>query len=191
MGNFLDALEDLVKSTEIKTNEKVNEFRDELSKLDLTTDEGYSKYMNFLADLRIKASKHNAFFKAFLGEDASTMIDRIAQEATNQYMKAKKEREAEEARKAEEERKAKLAEEARKADEDKQKQNKTAKTVKFDISKDHEQEKNDDLYASISRIVKKYINNEIKPMGYKKEMCDLLEAELIEYTCWLHKTDLN
>lgn len=184
MGTFLEALEDLVKSTESKANEKMNDFREEINKLDLSTDEGYSKYMNFLADLRIKASKYNTFFKTILGEDVSTLIDRIAQEATDQYMKAKKEREEKEAE-------ALKAEEARKAEQARNTEVKKPKTTKFDISSDHQHSENDPLRDSINRIVDKYVLNELLPAGWGEKWVESIKDELVKYTYWLHNTDLK
>jgi len=194
MSTFFDALEDFLKSTENKTNEKVSQLNDEISKFDITTDEGYAKYMQFLGDLRIKATKHNAFFKVILGEDVDALLDRIAKEATDQYLKAKEEREI--AAKAEYDRIA-----AEKADKLKQEQEAKAKQQnkqhKFDINEDHctgckpskypSEAVSDEMYDSVCRIVRNYMDKNINIDEYDPEFLDMLEAELIEYSCWLHK----
>ena len=195
MSTFFDTLEDFLKSTENKTNEKVSQLNDEISKFDITTDDGYAKYMQFLGDLRIKATKHNAFFKVILGEDVDALLDRIAKEATDQYLKAKEEREI--AAKAEHDRI-----EAEKAEKLQQEQAAKAKSQtkqsKFDISEDHctgckpstqypSEAVSDEMYDSVCRIVRNYMDKNVNTDEYDPEFLDMLEAELIEYSCWLHK----
>ena len=193
MSTFFDTLEDFLKSTENKTNEKVSQLNDEISKFDITTDEGYAKYMQFLGDLRIKATKHNAFFKVILGEDIDVLLDRIAKEATDQYLKAKEEREI--AAKAEYDRIAAEKAEKLKQEQSAKQQN---KQHKFDINEDHctgckpstqypSEAVSDEMYDSVCRIVRNYMDKNINTDEYDPEFLDMLEAELIEYSCWLHK----
>lgn len=195
MNTFFDVLEDFLKSTESKANEKASQINDEIAKFDITTDEGYAKYMQFLGDLRIKAGKHSKFLNAVLGEDVNDLLDRIAKEATDQYLKAKEEREI--AAKAEYDRIA-----AEKAEKLKQEQAAKAKSQnkqrKFDISEDHctgckpstqypSEAVSDEMYDSVCRIVRNYMDKNISTDDYDPEFLDMLEAELIEYSCWLHK----
>ena len=173
MGNILDILEDFFSMTEEKANEKVENIT---SQFDLTTDEDYSRYMEFLGDLRIKAQKHNNVLKLIIGEDVGDLIDRIAQDATDKHLEAKTEKDRE-----------------IKFTQAKESENKN--DSKFDIHEDHKASDNecpsteisDKEYESICRIVRNYIDNNIViNEEFDQDMCDALEAELLEYTCWLY-----
>lgn len=173
MGNFLDILEDFFSMTEEKANEKLENIT---SQFDLTTDEGYSRYMEFLGDLRIKAKKHNDVLKFIIGEDVGELIDRIAQDATDKHFAAKAEKEKE-----------------TRFNQVKESENKN--DSKFDIHEDHKASDtkydstdiSDKEYESICRIVRNYVdNNIVVNEEFDQDMCDALEADLLDYTCWLY-----
>ena len=176
-GNFFDILESFVNSC---TNNGAEKMKEELNGYDVTTDEGYGEYMKFLGDLRIKASKHNDFFKLIFGEDIGDVIDKLAQDVTNQYEAAKAERLAKE--KAERQQKKEKESNINYVDHE------NAGT-KFDISKDHNKhcmpsdDVSDEKYQSICNIVSRYVDE-----NFDDDIdTSWLEAELVEFACWLGK----
>lgn len=172
-GNFkfFDLLEDLIGS---QTNDTVEKTKDELKEYDVTTDEGYGNFMKFLGDLKIKAGKHSEFFKVILGEDVGDLIDRIAQEATDQHEAAKQKKEAETATKP-------------------QKSNTDSNKKTIDIAESHKcdckteqcpsDKVSDEKHQSICNIVDRYINE-----NFDDDIdTSWLESELVEFACWLNK----
>ena len=193
-ASFFDILNDFINIPK----EASQKFDDEIKDLDITTDEGYGKYMKFLGDIRVRSEKYNDFMKLVLGEDVSDLIDRMAKEATDQYTEAKKEREeaervAEEKRKAEEIRKKKEEMLRRNVELVKEKEAE-AKKSKFDISKDHgkivlgtmpSDKVSDEVHQSICNVVSRYMETYIDPYVNDYDDRSEIEAELIEFACWL------
>ena len=183
MGSFFDIFGDFFKNYE----DSVDAVKEKINSYDLTTDEGYGEYMKFLGDLRVKADKYNDIFKIILGENVGDLIDRIAQDATNQYEEAKKKK-AGEAKKAEEAKKETVLKTniCKEQPSDK----------KIDIAEEHKcckcndchawpsDKVSDEVYDSICNIVERYMDE----YSYDDEkLNDWLEAELIEFASWLHK----
>lgn len=181
--NFFDLLDRFIK----KTSDE-NQINEEL--YDLATEEGYGNYMKFLGELRVRAEKYNDIFKLLLGEDVGTVIDQIAQKATDVYEKAKKEKaEAEEKQRIEQEKKAKVENASKECKQC------TCSKEKIDIANEHQcsnfQTKkslpsdnvNDNEYEKLCNLVNEYVDLVLP----EKEGNEWIESELIEFACWLYK----
>ena len=105
--NAADKLRELLSNNSNLTkiaNEYINKFFESLDKysnglkgaknlteelnsidVDLTTYEGYSKYMKELGDLRVKVAEYNDFIKMLTGKTGTEILDGIAAEATAYY----------------------------------------------------------------------------------------------------------
>lgn len=147
----------------------------EILDLDLTTHEGYSKYMEYLGNLRNRTKEYDGFLKAISGKTAAEIIDEIAQKATTFYEENRKEKnettvrvdEKPEFKKTNEETKKEIVE-----------QNNPSDGV------------DDSIMASINRIVDRYVNESLLP-SYDGKLRDRdrdwLIRELVEYSCWLNQ----
>ena len=173
----------------------------EVLEYDLTTYEGYSKYMEYLGDLRKRAKDYNGVLKIICGKTGEELVDEVAQQATTIYQEAKEKREAEK-RDAEK----KKAEEAKKQQRDLSSGNDVCKSgkrvinecddyCKKDSKNDDEpctsQLVSDDFYDHVCNIVTKYMEESWIPYSKQyygavdEDEADYVTDELIEFACWL------
>lgn len=149
----------------------------EIFNLDLTTAEGYSEYMKYLGDLRIRVKEYDNLLKTISGKTGTEIIDEIAQKATTFYEENKNKKYIEEP-----------------VNENKPENVVNDSQIKKDENSINEwicnpsSLINDETIDSIENIVEKYINESLLPnYGGRLREDDLnwLTDELIEFSCWL------
>lgn len=158
----------------------------EVMNYDLTTKEGYSEYMKYLADLRIRSAQYNNVLKTFCGKTAEELIDEIAQKATDFYN---------------ENNPVKPVKEEEQTFKEDHTDNKSKEFYEGDDTKEDtcdEDEKecqnpsdlvSDSILESINRIIDRYVNESLIPNyggRLRQDDLDWLTDELVEFACWLN-----
>lgn len=222
---FGECIDSLIKMANKKMNaaaekiEKENESRDKLSgdinkinevlEYDLTTNEGYCRYMEYLANIRKTAKEYNGILKIICGQTAEEILDSIAQKATDIYMEAQNNKqEAIKANNVDNCNSCKKSDEdsCKKSDEDANQNVKQCNCdnqhqQKYTINNEEElvdtyvfpsEKVDDDTYYHICNIVDRYFDEEInkycETTGLEPDdSFDDVYNELIEFACWLNK----
>ncbi len=180
---WAEAMDKIEQEQKYKENCKKaqNEISDSLNNineildLDLATKEGYSRYMEYLADLRNRVKNYDGLLKAVSGKTGAEIIDEIAQKATTFYEENKKEKN----------------ETIIKVDEKPEFKKTNKETQKEIVEQNNPSDGVDDsIMASINRIVDRYVNESLLP-NYGGKLRDRdrdwLVRELVEYSCWLNQ----
>lgn len=176
----------------------------EVLEYDLTTSEGYSKYMEYLADLRKRVKEYNNIIKLISGQTAEEMIDDIAQKATDIYMEAKKKQVSEEYEKAKEAELKQAESEMKSCTNNQGKNIEDSKKKCEDCQKDYYGEPDENDYMpnpselvddftlkSVKRIVNNYTDESLLKLvpNLEEDELEWLKRELVEYTCWIKLRD--
>lgn len=181
------------KDTMSESINRINEILD----VDLTTKEGYSRYMEYLADLRNRTQGYDGFLKAISGKTAAEIIDDIAQKATTFYEENKKEKQCpigvtedlnEFKKETTESSKDIIEPEYYDGDDECGDYGDCA--FEEDVCANPSDMVSEQVLESINRIVDRYLDESLIP-SYGKNISendlDWLTDELVEFACWLNK----
>lgn len=214
---FGNSIDELVKATKQKwaeamdkidqekkyredCNKAKNEISDSLNHineildLDLTTKEGYSRYMEYLADLRNRVKSYDGFLKAVSGKTGAEIIDEIAQKATTFYEENKKEQEApikvtEDFKKGSPDNSKEIVEPACDECKDSKYDDQDEDIYEEDVCNNPSDIVDENVLESINRIVNRYIDESLLPnynYRLREDDLDWLTDELVEFACWLN-----
>ncbi len=202
---WAEAMDKIEQEQKYKENCKKaqNEISDSLNNineildLDLATKEGYSRYMEYLADLRNRVKNYDGLLKAVSGKTGAEIIDEIAQKATTFYEENKKENKTtvpsnEDFKKASQEKAKEIVEPAYDECEDTQyggQDDKDEDIYEEDVCNNPSDIVDEGVLESINRIVNRYIDESLLPnynYRLREDDLDWLTDELVEFACWLN-----
>lgn len=183
-------INECVKNSQKSIQDSINNVNDVIQ-YDLTTDEGYSKYMEYLGKLRNKFDSGNdpsanAFLKLICGQTATEILDEIAQKATDVHEEAKKQREKPLTEKCTNEKICEWKNNDNTLD-------KCEKDCNCDKTTEPEKYVNPSeripysTYENICTIVDRYFDTELIPNNEDLDENDLdfIYGEIIEFASWL------
>lgn len=173
--------------------------------VDLTTYEGYSKYMKELGDLREKISEYDDFIKMLTGKTGTEILDGIATEATSYYLENRKDNKVKENKTEEKENQTGIFR--------KEKDNSVEieKDPKIDLTEEHKKDNcscaNKDICApsenmsrkalkSLDVLIEKYFDESLIPWSKENEVeitdeeLDYLHDEFVEFACWIRQQEI-